>query len=670
MALSRELSIKNQHCISTSMVLFYKFLAATEFEISVKQSTLTSKKYFSEIYGKNNNLNFDPQVYNQQIYFDIKENDLSNKNVLSKSKSNCCCNLFKDIEVTYLAAFFLSSKVCNCLTPVSRIAMYFFNQLIYNNKEVIEKVDCDCLIKFYEDNKIILKDIFGENIISKNRNNNKANNNFPIKNQNGGGSRSRKNSRDFAYNNKKNNNNIQNSKFNPINQNTNQSNMTNIIKLGGVNSFSLNFINQTNQNNNYNKRKDGCDDLELCLKETLDTSEFSNKHKLEEDITIEDFSLELKCEILRRILENKIKEKELEILMQIGFDLNVDLPYLYMDRMRGYFQQNFQKSDKLIEICYNFLNDSFKLPLCVYYSPLKIALASILLLSRHFKNIELVDNKNGVKWYQMISEEIELEEIENISDYLNVLYTSSEISSSCYGGEGKKGTFCSTAKNSTITQNSSKNLLRIGDVQRAFKEVVNYLIFSTVAMPKEMENEREFFYEKENKIIINFTSSKVNDDFTKFSFLGKKKEFVDAKIIEEYDGLKNENGGREGESLNKKVTNVRENLDEVIFGEQSEGNNNFLNQCSSLSVKQMVIPENKKIKIEEVKNSNSILLSPLQQNNHLFNNKSINNFSFSKEISTLREEKDSFSIINPNTISNKNEIQNKESSNNIFILII
>jgi hypothetical protein len=55
--------------------------------------------------------------------------------------------------------------------------------------------------------------------------------------------------------------------------------------------------------------------------------------------------------------------------------------------------------DKLIEITYNFINDSFKLPVCLYYSPLKIALASIYLINYHFK-IELVDPKDKIKWYQ------------------------------------------------------------------------------------------------------------------------------------------------------------------------------------------------------------------------------------------------------------------------------
>ena len=90
---------------------------------------------------------------------------------------------------------------------------------------------------------------------------------------------------------------------------------------------------------------------------------------------------------------------ETELLQSIGFDLNVDLPYIFVERMRPYFQQNYVKCDKLIEITYNFINDSFKLPVCLYYSPLKIALASIYLINYHFK-IDLVDSKDKIKWYQ------------------------------------------------------------------------------------------------------------------------------------------------------------------------------------------------------------------------------------------------------------------------------
>jgi hypothetical protein len=121
-------------------------------------------------------------------------------------------------------------------------------------------------------------------------------------------------------------------------------------------------------------------------------------------------------------LSKKVYQIEFDILNLIGFDINIDLPYDYIYLMKDYFIWNFQpeimQQIKLIII--SFINDSFKLPLCLYYHPLLIYLACLNLLSIYF-NFELKD-KDGIKWFKLIEKNISYEDIKIISDKIKVIY--------------------------------------------------------------------------------------------------------------------------------------------------------------------------------------------------------------------------------------------------------
>lgn len=119
---------------------------------------------------------------------------------------------------------------------------------------------------------------------------------------------------------------------------------------------------------------------------------------------------------------DKILEYELCILSEIGFDLNIDLPYSFVEKMKPYFEDN-RKLDKYIKIVYNFLNDSFKIPLCLYYSPITVSMAAFYLLSTHFK-VNLVDTKDNKKWYNFVSDQVSFEDIVEVANLMNNMYES------------------------------------------------------------------------------------------------------------------------------------------------------------------------------------------------------------------------------------------------------
>jgi len=111
---------------------------------------------------------------------------------------------------------------------------------------------------------------------------------------------------------------------------------------------------------------------------------------------------------------------EFDVLNKIGFDLNIDLPYRYMDQMVPYLM-NRQRNPKFLVISTSFVNDSFKLPICLYYSPKLIALAGIY-MTKVFFNINLPDTLEGLKWYQIIDKDLDLDSIIEVSNYFSKIY--------------------------------------------------------------------------------------------------------------------------------------------------------------------------------------------------------------------------------------------------------
>ena len=110
---------------------------------------------------------------------------------------------------------------------------------------------------------------------------------------------------------------------------------------------------------------------------------------------------------------------EFEILKIIGFDLNIDLPYKYIDTMVSYTLKTL-RNPKFLIIATNFLNDSFKLPLCLYYHPKLLALAGIYMTMSWFR-ISLPDLE-GKKWYQIIENNVNFNSVVEVANYINKIY--------------------------------------------------------------------------------------------------------------------------------------------------------------------------------------------------------------------------------------------------------
>lgn len=381
MALSKEVNIKNQMCISSAMLIFHKYILTHQFSIPLE---LVSKNY---------------SIYN---YLDIALSDVN-------EAFGC---LVSEVEIFYLAAFFLATKISNCLTSITKLIQYYVNTsapiISYLSSELGK--EHNKLLKELQSNTCTNK----QSLLSSVNENHRSNASY---------------------------NNLANAQVIGLNINNGNASYGSKVKLGlnkcniqlgYINNFSLgnNTLNCAVNCTNYNCHHSNLNNLPLPLKENTREgprhafNQYPHQqpnNSQSNGFSLSQLSVKEPSDYIKQHLDNRIKLREMEILTRLGFDLNLDLPYIYVEKMKPYIVQYIPKSDKFIGIINNFINDSFKLPVCLFHSPLKIALSAVYLLSVHF-NIELVSTKEGIKWYQLIDPETSLEEVVEIAELINLIY--------------------------------------------------------------------------------------------------------------------------------------------------------------------------------------------------------------------------------------------------------
>jgi len=120
-------------------------------------------------------------------------------------------------------------------------------------------------------------------------------------------------------------------------------------------------------------------------------------------------------------IDDMIINSEIKILTKIGFDFDIGLPYKFLESMIDYLRKNTKDNFRnFLQTTTNFINDSFKLPLCLNYEPKLIALTSIFLTAKLF-NITLPD-ENGVKWYNLTDRTVKFDTLLEVANLLNNMY--------------------------------------------------------------------------------------------------------------------------------------------------------------------------------------------------------------------------------------------------------
>jgi hypothetical protein len=128
-----------------------------------------------------------------------------------------------------------------------------------------------------------------------------------------------------------------------------------------------------------------------------------------------------KLEINENEIRNKLYEFEFNVLNNLGFELNLDLPYKFLNNLKNFFELNNINinRDKLIEICCNYINDIFYLPVCLYYSPNLISISCVKLMQNKL-NLHLNFNINDI--INLSDYKIDLFELNQCYNLIKKLY--------------------------------------------------------------------------------------------------------------------------------------------------------------------------------------------------------------------------------------------------------
>ena len=84
-------------------------------------------------------------------------------------------------------------------------------------------------------------------------------------------------------------------------------------------------------------------------------------------------------------LNKKIIKKEYDILASIGFNIEIDSPYFFFNKLKNYLSKSELNSANFITLLNYIIKDSYILPLSLYYTPNVIAISCVQLLREKYK---------------------------------------------------------------------------------------------------------------------------------------------------------------------------------------------------------------------------------------------------------------------------------------------
>lgn len=92
----------------------------------------------------------------------------------------------------------------------------------------------------------------------------------------------------------------------------------------------------------------------------------------------------------KKLGEPKIVEFELDLMDELGYDINITLPYHYF----GYYSQIFKFDKHNEKLAHNLINESYRRPLCLFFHPRTICLSAFYLCEIY--EFKILNNKDAV----------------------------------------------------------------------------------------------------------------------------------------------------------------------------------------------------------------------------------------------------------------------------------
>lgn len=106
-------------------------------------------------------------------------------------------------------------------------------------------------------------------------------------------------------------------------------------------------------------------------------------------------------------LNKKLIQKEYDILTTIGFNIEIDSPYLFFYKLKKYLTKSELNSANFNTLLNYIINDSYILPLCLYYTPNIIVVSCVKILIEKF-NLRFINIKElcSLSEYKLEEEDI------------------------------------------------------------------------------------------------------------------------------------------------------------------------------------------------------------------------------------------------------------------------
>ena len=126
----------------------------------------------------------------------------------------------------------------------------------------------------------------------------------------------------------------------------------------------------------------------------------------------------------KKLLEEEIKDeiiqKEFDLLISLGFDITIQVPYSYFPLFQNYLKKCNEAKDYILSEIYNLLNEyvqnSMLFPLYLHYSSYEIFLGCIYLIKQKKKIFNFIDLNELIK---LAKTEIDVDNICQCSKYIS-----------------------------------------------------------------------------------------------------------------------------------------------------------------------------------------------------------------------------------------------------------
>lgn len=133
----------------------------------------------------------------------------------------------------------------------------------------------------------------------------------------------------------------------------------------------------------------------------------------------EDFTKKVVCEVklderTLKTVKERIIQAEKEVLNMLGYDLDFELPYMYLEYMR---MNKIIQNERVFELAKNIISTSFKTLLCLYYDPRLIAVGAVNVAQRQCSH-EVMEVEVQENWYKCLGDDLNKEEVDFVTNFL------------------------------------------------------------------------------------------------------------------------------------------------------------------------------------------------------------------------------------------------------------